>query len=113
MGGAHLVAPAALGLLGAADDRAQGSALSSAVHLQLRSRHGRRRGRRHGLQVDVLGQVGILRRPLLEVEAAHPVVPGALGLLVAPRNGAALPVAVSVGHGGGGALVFAGSHRTS
>ena len=103
--GAHVVAPAALALLGTAVLLAERPALSSAVHLEPLScgAHPDHGGGRQGLLLEVLGLVGVGRHPLLEVEAAHLLVPAALALLGAVGDGAAPAVAVAAGEGAGGA----------
>ena len=97
--GAHVVAPAALALLGTAVLLAERPALSSAVHLEPLScgAHPDHGGGRQGLLLEVLGLVGVGRHPLLEVEAAHLLVPAALALLGAVGDRAAPAVAVAAG----------------
>ena len=97
--GAHVVAPASLALLGTAVLLAERPALSSAVHLQPFScgSHPDHGGGHQGLLLEFLGLVGVGHHPLLEVEAAHLLVPAALALLGAVGDGAAPAAAVAAG----------------
>lgn len=98
--GAHVVAPAALALLGTAVLLAQRPALPSSVHLQPLpgGSHAHHGGGRQGLLLEILGLVGVGRHPLLEVEAAHLLVPGALALLGAVGDRALPAAAIAAGN---------------